>query len=78
MPLNGCGKTCNPVLKKVEPGADFAKKKAPVEMKVEKVKEEKPMSEAQLKEEVERLSKKVAYLEAELTKKDVEIAKLKG
>jgi len=72
------GKNSAPVLKKVEPGADFATKKAPTEMKVEKVVEEKPLTEAQLKEEVERLSKKVAYLEAELTKKDVEIAKLQG
>jgi len=38
--------------------------------------EEKPMSEKELKEEVEKLQKRVAYLEAELVKKDAKIKEL--
>lgn len=45
---------------------------------VPEVKEEKVLSERELKDEVEKLTKRVAYLEAELVKRDLRIKELEG
>jgi len=45
---------------------------------VPEVKEEKALSEKELKDEVEKLQKRVAYLEAELVKRDHKIKELEG
>jgi coronin-1B/1C/6 len=45
---------------------------------VPEVKEEKQMSEKELRDEVEKLSKRVAYLESELVKRDIRIKELEG
>jgi len=45
---------------------------------VPEVKEEKVLSERELREENEKLSKRVAYLEAELVKRDIRIKELEG
>jgi len=42
------------------------------------VKEEKVLSEKEIRDEVEKLHKRVAYLEAELVKRDVKIKELEG
>jgi len=44
----------------------------------EKVEEAKPLSERELREEVDRLTNRVAYLEAELVKRDARIKELSG
>jgi len=44
----------------------------------EKVEEAKPLSERELREEVERLTNRVAYLEAEIVKRDARIKELSG
>jgi len=53
-------------------------KKASVEFNPTKVEEAQPMSEAELKAAVEKLTKRVSYLEAELIKKDVRIKELES
>jgi len=53
----------------------FVQKKTTVEFNPEKV-EEKQWTEKELKDEVEKLTKRVAYLEAELVKKDAKIKEL--
>jgi len=44
----------------------------------EKQAEQKPMTEREMKEEIEKLSKRVSYLEAELVKRDAKIKELGG
>jgi len=53
----------------------FVQKKTVVEFNPEKV-EEKQWTEKELKDEVDKLTKRVAYLEAELVKKDAKIKEL--
>lgn len=53
-------------------------KKAPTEFKATKVEESKPLSENELRAEVEKLTKRVSYLEAELIKRDAKIKELEG
>jgi len=68
------GSNANPKTQSMAPGF-VAPKKEKTETKFEKV-EEKTMSEKELKDEVERLTKKVAYLESELVKKDAKLKEL--
>jgi len=63
-----------PKTRSLAPG--FVAKKNVVEFNPEKVEEAKPLSEKELKDEVEKLTKRVAYLEAELIKKDAKIKEL--
>jgi coronin-1B/1C/6 len=52
--------------------------RAPVAFNPDKVEEAKPLSERELREEVERLTNRVAYLEAEIVKRDARIKELNG
>jgi len=52
--------------------------KPQTETKFEKQEETKVLSEKELREEVEKLTKRVAYLEAEIVKKDAKIKELSG
>jgi len=45
---------------------------------VPEVKEEKVLSERELRDEVEKLTKRVAYLEAELVKRDLKVKEMEG
>jgi hypothetical protein len=56
----------------------FVQRERKAEFNPEKVEEAKPLSERELKEEVERLTNRVAYLEAELVKRDAKIKELNG
>jgi len=56
----------------------FVQKEKKVEFNPEKKVEEKPLSEKELKELVDKLQKRVAYLEAELVKRDAKIKELNG
>jgi len=69
------GKNAEQKLRSLAPG--FVQKKVAVDFKPEK-QEEKLMSEKELKDEVEKLQKRVSYLEAELIKKDARIKELSG
>jgi len=69
------GENSNPKTMSLAPG--FVQKKVTTEFNPDKV-EEKPLSEKELKEEVEKLQKRVAYLEAELIKRDAKIKELSG
>lgn len=67
----------DPILINLEKG--FVPKAKPAEFKptvVKEVKVEKPKTETEWKKEVEALTKRVAYLEAELVKKDAKIKDL--
>jgi len=57
-------------------GGFVAKEKPTINF--EKVAEVKPMSDKELKEEIDRLTKRVGYLESELVKKDTRIKELEG
>jgi len=70
------GKNANAVIRSMAPG--FVAKKNTMEFNPEKAPEEKPLSEKELKDEVEKLTKRVAYLEAEIIKKDAKIQQLSG
>jgi WD40 repeat protein len=70
------GENSNPKTMSLAPG--FVQKKAVAEFNPEKVEEQKPMSDKELREEVEKLQKRVAYLEAELIKRDAKIKELSG
>jgi len=59
--------------KKTSLAPGFVIKPRAVEFNPEKKEEEKPLSEKELKDEVERLANRVAYLEAELIKRDARI-----
>lgn len=67
------GKNGDPKLRKMEGG--FVKKDRPADFNPV-VKEEKELSPDELKREVERLTARVNYLEAELTKRDAKIKEL--
>jgi hypothetical protein len=68
------GRDANPILVSLEGG--FVPR-APQEFKPSVVaEEEKELSEAELRVEVEKLTKRVSYLEAELVKRDAKIAEL--
>jgi len=67
---NGSPKTCSLQGGFVQkPQASFAP---------EKQAEQKPMTEREMKEEIEKLAKRVSYLEAELVKRDAKIKDLGG
>jgi len=67
------GKDSQPKTRSMAPG--FVQKKVAVEFNPEKV-EEKQWTEKELKDEVDKLTKRVAYLEAEMVKKDAKIKEL--
>jgi len=71
------GKNSLPKTRSMAPGFTPGKKAA-VEFNPEKPVEEKILSEKELKDEVDKLTKRVAYLEAELIKKDAKIKELSG
>lgn len=68
------GDDAQPVTRSLAPG--FVAKKQATDFNPEKAPEEKVLSEKELKEEVEKLTKRVAYLEAEIIKKDAKIKDL--
>jgi len=70
------GSDAAPKTRSMAPG--FVQKKQTSETKFDKVVEQKPLSEKELKEEIEKLQKRVAYLEAENIKKDAKIKELSG
>jgi len=69
------GKTADPKSRSMAPGF-VAKPKTEATFNPEKAVEAKPLSERELKDEVDKLTKRVAYLEAELIKKDAKIKEL--
>jgi len=71
------GENAQPKL--VQLGSGFVKKEAPATEFKPVVKEESgPASEKELRDEYEKLKKRVAYLESELVKKDAKIKELSG
>lgn len=70
------GKDSAPKTRSLAPG--FVAKKQNTEINFSKQVEEKPLTEKELKEEVEKLTKRVSYLEAEIIKKDAKIKELSG
>jgi len=66
----------NGVMKKASLAPGFVNKPKVNEFNPDKKEEEKPMSEKELKDEVERLVNRVAFLEAELIKKDARIKEI--
>jgi len=69
------GENATPKLVNLENGFQAAEKKERV---ITKVEEEKELSAAETKTKLEELSKRVAYLEAELAKRDARIKELEG
>jgi len=69
------GKDAEPKKMSLAPG--FVQKKSVQEFNPIKV-EEKVLSEKELRDEVDKLTKRVAYLEAELVKKDAKLKELSG
>lgn len=69
------GENATPKLVSLEHGFKPAEKK---ETKIVKVEDEKELSPAEAKAKVDELSKRVAYLEAELAKRDARIKELEG
>jgi len=67
------GKDAEQKTRSLSPG--FVQKKTVVEFVPDK-QEDKQLSERELRDEVERLTKRVAFLEAELIKKDAKIKEL--
>jgi len=70
------GKDGEPKTMSMAPG--FVQKKVVVEFNPDKVEEKKELSEKELRDENEKLNKRVAYLEAELIKRDNRIKELGG
>jgi len=70
------GQDAQPKTRSMAPG--FVQKKQNNDTNFSKVVEQKPLSEKELKEEIEKLTKRVAYLEAENIKKDAKIKELSG
>jgi len=68
------GKDADPKTASLQSG--FVQKEKPSDIQFQKQEEKKELSEKELKEEVEKLTKRVAYLEAELVKKDAKIKEL--
>jgi hypothetical protein len=69
------GENANPKTMSLAPGF-VQKKPAAADFNPEKVEDPKPMSEKELRDEVEKLQKRVAFLEAELIKRDAKIKEL--
>jgi len=69
------GQNAEPKTRSMAPGF-VAKPRTEVAFNPEKAAEQKPLSEKELKDEVEKLTKRVSYLEAELIKKDAKIKEL--
>jgi hypothetical protein len=55
-----------------------AKEKKVAEFNPEKQEDNKVLSEKELRDEVDRLTKRVSYLEAEMVKRDAKIKQLGG
>lgn len=70
------GKTAEPILQSLAPG--FVKAAAPKAEFKPVVQEKKVLSEADLQAEVDKLSKRISFLEAELVKKDARIKELES
>jgi len=70
------GANANPKTVSLQGG--FVKKDKPQSINFEKAVEEKPLSEKELKEEVDKLAKRVSYLESELIKRDARIKELEN
>jgi WD40 repeat protein len=70
------GKDAEPKTMSLAPG--FVQKKTVVEFNPDKQTAPKELSEKELREENEKLAKRVAYLEAELIKRDAKIKELSG
>jgi len=70
------GSDASPKTQSMAPG--YVPGKKVVEFNPEKMEEKKEMTEKELKDEVEKLTKRVAYLEAEIVKKDAKIKELSG
>jgi len=70
------GKNAEPKTRSLAPG--FVQKKQTGEFNPEKQSAPKELSEKELKDECEKLQKRVAYLEAELIKRDAKIKDLSG
>jgi hypothetical protein len=70
------GKNAEPKTRSLAPG--FVQKKQVVDFNPEKQSAPKELSEKELKDEHEKLQKRVAYLEAELIKRDARIKELSG
>jgi WD40 repeat protein len=70
------GKNAEPKTMSLAPG--FVQKKTVVEFNPDKQTAPKELSEKELREENEKLQKRVAYLEAELIKRDAKIKELSG
>jgi len=70
------GENAEPKTASLEGG--FVKKEKSVEFNPVAQKEEKPLSEKELKDEVEKLKNRVSYLEAEIIKKDAKIKELES
>jgi len=69
------GSNAQPKTRSMAPGF-VQKPRSDIAFNPEKAPEEKPLSEKELKDEVDKLTKRVAYLEAELVKKDAKIKEL--
>jgi len=69
------GKNEFPKTRSMAPGF-IAKPKSESSFNPEKATEQKPLSEKELRDEVDKLTKRVSYLEAELIKKDAKIKEL--
>jgi len=70
------GKNAEPKTRPMQ-GGFVQKEKSQSDFNPEK-QEEKVLSERELRDEVERLSKRVSYLEAEIVKRDQKIKELSG
>jgi len=70
------GEDAQPKLRSLAPG--FVQKKQSADFNPDKQAEPKELSQKELKEEHEKLVKRVAYLEAELIKKDAKIKEMSG
>jgi len=70
------GKNAKPKLISLKGG--FVAKEKPADFNPEKKQEEAPMSEVEMKKKLDELTKKVAYLESELVKRDAKIKELQG
>jgi len=68
------GKNAKPKLISLKGG--FVAKEKPADFNPVQQKEEAPLSESEMKKKIEELSKKVAYLESELIKRDAKIKEL--
>jgi len=70
------GSDSQPKTRSMAPG--FVQKKVNVEFNPEKAVEAKPLTEKELIAEVERLTKRVSYLESEIVKRDAKMKELSG